>query len=747
MSQLFADVIIDISHEKVDRPFQYIVPDGMKDKLEIGMCVQIPFGRGNTLREGYVIGISDKTKYPPEKMKQLAGIFVDANQLSTRYIRLAWWIKTHYGSTMFAALKVVLPVKQKAKALEIKQVKLLVDRQRAMEIRRVAEEKKQSGKVRLMDALMESDEVSYSMLTAKLGISPQTIRSMTEQCIVQTKVYHSYRNPIHITHNPWQEVSLSPAQQSIVTEYLKRYDALDKRPALLHGITGSGKTEVYLSLIQGMLDRKKQCIVLIPEIALTYQTVLRFYKRFGDVVSIMNSKLTMAQKADQFERAKKGEIKIMIGPRSALFTPFENLGLILIDEEHESSYKSDSMPRFHAREVACELARLTGAGVFLGSATPSLEAYQRANTGEYQKFELTDRIGQATLPDVEIIDLRKELKEGNFSIFSRDLQEKMKERLEKKEQIMLFLNRRGLAGFVSCRSCGYVLKCPHCDVSLTEHRSKMICHYCGYTTNKLTRCPECGSAYIHGFKAGTQQIEDAVKAMFPSAAVLRMDADTTQKKEDYEKILAAFRNEEADILVGTQMIVKGHDFPNVTLVGILAADLSLSSSDYRCAERTFQLLTQAVGRAGRKDKPGNAVIQTYQPEHYSIVLSAKQDYKTFFETEYAHRKLMDYPPAHEMLAILFSGPSEGDTLQIAKEMVELLRKKEYLKKQRVGIIGPAPASIGKISDRYRFVVYFKAKDENALIQIKNELEEKIKTMEEQLRKIAIYFDFNPMSGF
>lgn len=747
MNQLYADVIIDISHEKVDRPFQYIIPEAMVDELEVGMCVQIPFGKGNTIREGYVIGISEETDYPIEKMKTLLRISPDSNQLNARYIKLAWWMKTHYGSTMIAALKVVLPVKQKAKALEMKQVSLKVSEEIARELLREAFAKKQMKKVRLLETLLESQEVSYTMLTSKLGISPQTIRSMEEKCVIHIEVYHTFRNPIKLTQVQKKETDLTESQKRIVTEYLRSYDEGDKRPALLHGITGSGKTEVYLSLIQGMLERNKQCIVLIPEIALTYQTVLRFYKRFGDVVSIMNSRLSAGEKSDQIERVRKGEIKIMIGPRSALFTPFDNLGLILIDEEHESSYKSDAMPRFHAREVACHLATLTDAGVFLGSATPSLEAYHRAKEGIYQLYELSERIGDSKLPEVEIIDLRSELKSGNFSIFSRKLQSEMEERLSKKEQIMLFLNRRGIAGFVSCRSCGYVMKCPHCDVSLSEHRTKMVCHYCGYETQKVTLCPECGSKYIQGFKAGTQQIEDVTKKMFPSARVLRMDADTTKKKDDHETILAAFSNGEADILVGTQMIVKGHDFPNVTLVGILAADLSLLSSDYRSGERTFQLLTQAVGRAGRKDKPGSAIIQTYQPDHYSVELSAKQDYKTFFETEFQHRDLMDYPPAQHLLAVLFLGKSEAFTQKVALAMVQGEKEQAWMKEKRIRVIGPAPASIGKINDQYRFVAYFKAKEETALIRIKNDMEDFLHRNEERVRGVTVFFDFDPMGSF
>ena len=369
-----------------------------------------------------------------------------------------------------------------------------------------------------------------------------------------------------------------------------------------------------MELISRVIGQGRQAIVLIPEIALTYQTVMRFYNRFGDRVSIMNSRLSAGERFDQFERAKKGEIDVMIGPRSALFTPFSNLGLIIIDEEHEAAYKSEQVPRYHARETAIQRAKMAQASVVLGSATPSIESYYKAKNGEYVLLRLQKRVQQKPLAECYTVDLREELKEGNRSILSRKLQELMEERLEKKQQTMLFINRRGLAGFVSCRACGHVIKCPHCDVSLSQHTGgRMVCHYCGYEEPEPKVCPSCGSKYISGFKAGTQKIEEIVKKRFPKARTLRMDTDTTRNKDSYEEILSAFANQEADILVGTQMIVKGHDFPNVTLVGVLAADMSLYRNDFHGAERTFQLLTQAAGRAGRGKETGEVVIQTYTP--------------------------------------------------------------------------------------------------------------------------------------
>lgn len=436
----------------------------------------------------------------------------------------------------------------------------------------------------------------------------------------------------------------------------------------------------------------------------------------------------------------------MIGPRSALFTPFNNLGLIVIDEEHEGSYKSDAMPKFHARETAEYIAATCNASVVLGSATPSVTSFYRAKKGQYGFYGLTERFGKSQLPTVHTVDLRNELKEGNRSMFSRLLYEKMKERLEKKEQIMLFLNRRGYAGFVTCRSCGYVAKCPHCDVSLTEHgKRKLVCHYCGYETASLQACPECGSKYIAGFQVGTEQVEARIKEMFPSARVLRMDADTTKKKDDYEKILSAFASEEADILIGTQMIVKGHDFPGVTLVGVLAADLSLSAGDYRASERTFQLLTQAVGRAGRGKKPGEAIIQTYRPEHYAVIHAAHQDYEAFYEEEIAYRQMCGYPPVNHMLAIMMTSESEPLLTVAITELATKLRETAMEAMWR--IIGPTDASIGKIQDVYRKMIYIRHADYEELVRAKDVAEAMMEEKKKEYARCNIYFDFDPMNGY
>ncbi len=500
-----------------------------------------------------------------------------------------------------------------------------------------------------------------------------------------------------------------------------------------------------MEMIAGVLADGGQSIVLIPEIALTYQTVMRFYARFGDRVSILNSRMSPGERYDQMERVKAGEVDVMIGPRSALFTPFPRLRLIVIDEEHESAYKSEQVPRYHARETAIERAAREGASVVLGSATPSLEAFYACKCGRFQLLELKMRAGCGELPGVFVEDMRNELRNGNRSIISDRLKNLIDDRLKKREQIMLFLNRRGYAGFVSCRSCGYVVKCPHCDVSLSVHRGgKMICHYCGHEEPQVNICPSCGSSYIGGFKAGTQQVEELVKGMFPVARVLRMDMDTTRTKDGHEKILETFASEEADILIGTQMIVKGHDFPNVTLVGILAADMSLYSSDYRAAERTFQLLTQAAGRAGRGKSLGQVVIQTYSPDHYSIEMAAAQDYEGFYAAEMEYRGLMGYPPVEQLLAVLMTGPDENLLDTAAKYLREFAVRID--RNRRLQIVGPASPYVAKVSDLYRRVLYLKGREGRLLVEVKNRMERYIE-MNQGFQNMRIQFDFNPMNVF
>lgn len=753
---MYANVIVDISHEKLDKTFQYSIPEELLCDIRPGVCVDIPFG-SRTIT-GYVIEVTDEPEYDPARTKPLIGIKANSVAVEAKLIALAAWIRRNYGSTMNQALKTVIPVKKQAKEQVSRSIALKIDKVRARAQLALCEAKKQKAKARLFRALIDADEgasLEYSFVTGKLSVSAATIRALEQSGFIEVIIQTGYRNPVeHMSVDTYDKV-LNAAQQSVVDAIEGDIASGLRNTYLIKGVTGSGKTEVYMELIAHCIQSGRQAIVLIPEIALTYQTVMRFFSRFGNRVSIINSRLSNGERYDQFERAKNGDIDIMIGPRSALFTPFSNLGLIIIDEEHENSYKSESVPRYHAREVAIEYARMSDAIVVLGSATPSVDSFYKAKTGVYRLLELDTRVDDRPLPKCEIVDLRQELREGNRSILSTRLQELMEERLHNGQQTMLFLNRRGKSAFMSCRACGFVVKCPHCDVSLSEHSGGvMVCHYCGYRQPVPKVCPSCGSKYISGFKAGTQKIEAMVAKRFPQARILRMDYDTTRAKDSYEKILQAFSNHEADILIGTQMIVKGHDFSNVTLVGVLAADMSLHVNDFHAAERTFALLTQAAGRAGRGKLPGNVVIQTYDPDHYAIRTAKEQDYEAFYDKEIEYRRLMHYPPVWNMLLIHVTSPDESEcgivaqrVHDIAAQMISHIEKSQSADdRHQIQLIGPADATIAKVNDIYRKVIYMKTSDYAALISVKDGIEQAVKA-DTAMKNANISFDFNPMSGF
>lgn len=746
---MFADIIVDITHEKLDKIFQYRVPSRLEGELCIGMEVFVPFGKGNRRTKGYVIGFSDTCDYDLSKVKEIEDISRRGIAIEGKLAALAAWMKEYYGGTMIQALKTVLPIKQKEQEKVRKKIRLLLTEEEAKAKLAHYLEKNQRARARLLAALLDDSMLDYELVNKKLNITLSVVRALEEQGVLALESERMFRNPVHQNGGAGSKqgsvVTFTEEQRIAIETFWQDYEKEQYKTYLLHGVTGSGKTEVYIEMIRRVAEKGRQAIVLIPEIALTFQTVMRFYRCFGERVSIMHSRLSAGERYDQMMRAKEGEIDVMIGPRSALFTPFPNLGLIVIDEEHENTYKSEQVPRYHARETAIARAEMEHASVVLGSATPSLEAMYRAKQGEYTLLELKNRTGRQKMAQVHVVDLREELKNGNRSILSGKLTELMEDRLQKKEQIMLFLNRRGYAGFISCRECGHVVKCPHCDVSLSFHRGgRMVCHYCGYEEPKPAVCPECGSRHIGEFRAGTQQIEEIVKMQFPGVRVLRMDMDTTREKDGHEKILAAFANEEADVLVGTQMIVKGHDFPNVTLVGILAADMSLYSDDYRAGERTFQLLTQAVGRAGRGSKPGEAVIQTYSPQHYAVETAASQDYAAFYEEEIRYRQLMGYPPAENLLAVLVSCEDETHLEKGCHYLKEYALR--VCRGEEIEVIGPASPGIRKINDIYRKVLYLKTKKYDTLIFVKNRLEQYIE-LNSGFDRMRIQFDFNPMKIF
>jgi primosomal protein N' (replication factor Y) len=736
----------------------------------------VPFGAGNTLRKGYVVGFSDRTEVAADKIKEIAQLVEPSRGYSMEdnsdfYLRLAAWMKNRYGSTMATAMRTVLASRKPGKAREYRMIRLLLTKEEGDQQLQVYEKKHQTARARLLRELLEVPELPWTLVTTRLHVASDAVNAMKRAGVIEVVTVHELRNPVNVSASERTGMKLSEAQKQIVDTVVADFDRIQTvrtdspagalpaesmQPApfvsLIHGVTGSGKTEVYISIIREICARGRQAIMLIPEISLTFQTLMRFYSHFGDRVSVVNSSLSEAERADQWERARRGEIDVIIGPRSALFTPFANPGVIVIDEEHERSYKNESMPKYQTRDVAEEIARMHGAVLVLGSATPSLESYWRAEHGEIRLFRLSERLTGGSLPAVEVVDMRAELKAGCKSMLSRSLHAKIEDRLRKGQQSMLFINRRGFAGFVSCRSCGYVAKCPHCDVSLSLHgNGRLICHYCGYERPSFKTCPECGSHYVLPMRAGTEKIEEFLRETFPEARILRMDADTTRKKGSYEKILSAFSSEEADILLGTQMIVKGHDFPSVTLVGILMADLSLYGDDYRAAERTFQLLTQAAGRAGRGSEAGDVVIQTYRPEHYAIRHAANQDYESFYAEETAYRKLLRYPPAAHMMAVQIQSEEEEAALRAANALRMRLMEMPASRQNQIQLIGPSTGSMKKLRDLYRFVLYIKSEKYDTLISCKD-LIEKTEAHERKIssilfRHVEIQFDFDPINPF
>ncbi|WP_352400249.1 primosomal protein N' [Anaerotignum sp.] len=609
--------------------------------------------------------------------------------------------------------------------------------------KKAQQDKRLLGQQKIIELLMEKGECTLEEIKS-YGISDSPIKTLLCKGILLERREEGKREVFSL-ENYEKTQPFHPT-----TEQAKALEAIEaqllepkKRPILLHGITGSGKTEIYMQSIAKTLALGKQAVVLVPEISLTPQIMERFISRFGKVVSITHSRLSAGERLDQWKKARDGEISVMIGPRSALFMPFSNLGMVIVDEVHENSYISDITPKYDAREVAKQLAKETGSVFIMGSATPDIVTYHRAVKGEYLLLELKERTGGGCLPKMHIVDMCRELEDGNRSPFSRVLQEEMGKNLKKGQQTMLFLNRRGYATFVSCRSCGHVMRCPECNISYTYHGKEgdLICHYCGKTEKTPKVCPVCNSKYIRYFGAGTQKIEEEAKRLFPEARILRMDLDTTLKKDSHSKILQSFRDGEADILVGTQMIAKGHDFPNVTLVGVVAADSSLNTGNFYAPENTFQLITQAGGRAGRADDTGRVYIQTYQPKHYCITNAAKQDYEGFYKEEILLREMMGYPPFGIFFSIVISGQNEKETMDGAESLGRILEAENEL--GNFFIMGPVPATLSKFRGEFRQRVLIQGTNEAELILFARKGVENCKKINK--KEIRFNLTLNPMN--
>lgn len=707
----YAEIIIDITNENVDKIFHYAIPENIKEKICLGMRVFVPFGKGNRIREGYIIGFTDNTDIDEKYIKNIYSLPDEYAIFNDNMIELAKFMSDKYYCSLSECLQCIMPkiIKDKTnKYANINYEKADINEI----IKNILEKNNSQSKV--LKILLKNENISIYEIKNILGISLSPINTLEKNGVIKITTRKIKRDFINLDdYDKTNHLKLTIEQDNALNFIKQKIYEKTYKPILLHGVTGSGKTEVYLQLIDEVLKTGKQAIVLVPEISLTPQTVERFIGRFGKKVSVTHSRLSDGERFEQWKKAKDNKIDIMVGARSAIFTPFENLGIIIIDEEHESTYKSESTPKYDIKEVAEKICNLTGAMLVLGSATPSIDTYYKTQKGKYDLVYINNRINN-NMPDINVIDMRKELEKGNRSIFSTSLFEAIKENLKNNMQTILFLNRRGHSTFVSCRKCGYVLECKNCNVSYTYHlkEHKLICHYCNSTENVPNICPSCSSKYIKYFGVGTQKIEEQIKKYFKDARVMRMDMDTTSKKNSHQNILEDFKNHKADILIGTQMIAKGLDFKKVSLVGVIAADITLNTGDYKSSENTFQLLTQVAGRAGRADIKGKVFIQTYNPEHYSIIFAKNNDYVGFYKKEILERKIMFYPPFSNIFFIMICGEDENVVMNAIKFLHKIMIY--YNQKTNFYISDVAKAYIYKVNKQYRYKILIKAKEETRL---------------------------------
>lgn len=694
----YAGVIINSSTSALDKAFTYAVPDKIMNEVKIGSRVMVPFGKGNRRTEGFVVSLPDSAH---GDVKEIYCLCDETPLFTEQDLQLIEGMREKYLCTYIECIKVLIP-SGITKGIKLKKENF-VFKGEALSGRYDKEP------YRSIWAAVEANNGKYNKnrLSEEFGLSLSSVTSMIRNGFLLQKegVISRYSRR---EYDSYSKKELNRQQKAVVDRILESGSS----EFLIHGVTGSGKTEIYMHLVSEMIRCGKDSIILVPEISLTPQMVERFKGRFGGEISVFHSRLSQGERFDEWFRVRKGKVRVAIGARSALFLPFSNLGMIIIDEEHEGSYKSDSDPKYHAREVAEMKSGLTGCKVVLGSATPAVETYYRAVQGEMELFTLKERADGAKMPEIRTVDMREELKRNNRSIFSQELISGIEECLAKKEQVILFLNRRGFSTFVSCRSCGYVYTCDSCDISLTYHHDSgmLTCHYCGKSRKLDKLCPSCGSKYIKYFGIGTERLESEARRQFPVARTLRMDFDTTRRKDSHESIYRKFKNHEADILIGTQMVAKGLDFKNVTLVGIIAADLSLNLPDFRSGERTFQLITQVSGRAGRGKKSGKVIVQTYNPDNSSITHAVNGDYEGFFRDEIEIRRHMEYPPFSDIMSINMSSVNE-ELLIKSIQNVGINLKNIIDRCDKIELLGPSPCMISKIKDSYRWQLILKGRIE------------------------------------
>lgn len=691
---MIAKVIVDVAHSEVDRVFDYISIDGVNE----GDRVLVPFGRQTI--EGFVVGFSSASDLPYEKLKAIVKRLDDFSALSEETLKLAEFLRDTYHVPFALALRQFIPSELRGGKVKEKTVLIVTLSDIPIEEMISSLKKSATAQIGIIETLAKTKRTGYTELSEKFGSS--AIRTLEKRGFLTVTEEKSGRTPYTSLENSAKDVKLTPEQARAVYGI----ENTDKRTSLLFGVTGSGKTEVYLKLISDTLKKGKTAIMLVPEISLTPQMLRQLRARFQGEVSILHSKLSAGEKFDEWLRLKRGEAKIAIGARSAIFAPLDNLGLIVIDEEHDGSYEAENSPRYKTIEVAEERARLSGAKIVLGSATPSVESYDKAISGEYYLAEMKTRINGKNLPEFIVADMRQEIRRGNESIFSSDLKSEIDDCLKQGNQAIIFFNRRGYSRQVLCRDCGNVIRCENCDVALNYHKDQGVlkCHFCNATYKMPSACPECGSINLSYNGIGTQKVVDEIKRLFPSARLLRMDNDTTSGKEGHFKILKDFSDKKADILVGTQMVAKGHDFPAVTLVGILDADMSLYFSDYRSGERTYQLITQVAGRSGRADKKGKVVLQTYNPDNEVLRFAINYDYVGFFEREKAVRKSTNFPPYSLVLRIMVEADDDKAAMEGLKEVYFRVKEVYDRERDKFTFFNKMKCPVKRIKNKYRYEI-------------------------------------------
>lgn len=735
MNRLIATVAVEKTFFNPDSDYDYYVPSHLEKQAKLGMRVKVPFGNGNKLRDGIIVKLYTAIN---SSLKEINSFQGDKPCLDEEMICLALWLKERCFCTTYDCLKQMLPRGfGKIGDASSKTAMLIVEKEEDLP--------KLTPKQRsVVNLLFDIGSASVNEICEFCSVGTAVIKNLEKYGVITVFDKEVYRTPYQINCEPDNsEIELSPAQNNAYETFKQMLDA-QGGTGLLYGVTGSGKTQVYLKLIDKAIIDGKDVIVLVPEIGLTPQMLSIFHKRYGSKVAIIHSALSLGERNDEFKRIDRGEARIVVGTRSAVFSPVHNLGLIIMDEEQESTYKSERTPRYNAKDVANFRCKYNKALFLMTSATPSLESYSNAVNGKYTLCELNERYGNSVLPEVIMVDMKSELKLGNKSPISSTLKSLLQETLDNHKQAILLINRRGYNTFIACNDCGHVITCPNCSISLTYHsyNNRLTCHYCGYTKQLDNTCPECKSNNVRYSGYGTQRIEDELAALFPNAKILRMDADTTAKKFSHDKLFAEFSNGEYDILVGTQMVAKGLDFPNVELVGVVNADNSLYDENYNSSERCFDLITQVIGRSGRRDNHGKAVIQTINPYNPTLEYASMQDYKAFYKNEIALRRAMTYPPYCDIYSASFTGENENTVAMCAKAFFDILKELNEGERHKLIVLGPSPAKLSKLNNQYRYRLSIKCKNSKVIRNLLNEILKRLYKIKEY-KDVSISLDLNP----